>query len=190
MFSDMRTKICDVQKSGFYQKRISPIQSVNPEYWNPDYVLVTNLKAFFVNAVIKQNLPTNDMVAWIDFGYCRNEAALPNSKSWKYNFNQNKFHLFNYKPYDGKPIEDVIAENDVYILGAQAIGHKKLWSTMDDLMTNSFRDLLSKDLVDDDQGLWLNSYLCQPEMFELHLIPDHQKGHDPFVLFHWFNTAC
>jgi hypothetical protein len=60
---------------------------------------------------------------------------------------------------------------------------------MSDLMTQSFLDLQSKGLVDDDQGLWLQSYLIEPESFELHKIPDHQFGHDPFVLFNEFNKG-
>jgi hypothetical protein len=57
------------------------------------------------------------------------------------------------------------------------------------LMEKSFNKLLDIDMVDDDQGLWLLSYLMEPELFELHAIPDHQLGHDPFVLFNSFNET-
>jgi len=188
-FNDMREKIIKVQQNPEFQKQVHPHQRLNPEYWNPDYVLVTNLKAYFTNLAIKQNLVTNDMVAWIDFGYCRDSSKIPASKIWQYNFDETKIHMFNYKPYDGKPIERVICENDVYILGAKVVAHKNLWTDMENLMASSFNKFQDMGLIDDDQGLWLQSYLDKPELFDLHTIPDHQKGHDPFVLFNKFNDT-
>jgi protein YibB len=188
---DVRDKIIKVQTDPEFQKKILISQSKNPEYWNPDYVLVTNLKAYFVNASIKNGtgLVSNDMVAWIDFGYCRDSSKIPASQKWEYDFDPNKIHMFNYKPYDGKPIEDIVAQNDVYILGAKVVAHKYKWADMERLMWTSFNDFQRKNIVDDDQGLWLNSYLLEPDLFELHSIPDHQKGHDPFVLFNKFNST-
>jgi protein YibB len=188
---DVRDKIIKVQSDPEFQKKVLISQSKNPEYWNPDYVLVTNLKAYFVNASIKNGtgLVSNDMVAWVDFGYCRDSSKIPASKKWEYDFDPNKIHMFNYKPYDGKPIEDIVAQNDVYILGAKVVAHKDKWADMERLMWTSFNEFQKKNIVDDDQGLWLNSYLLEPDLFELHAIPDHQKGHDPFVLFNKFNST-
>lgn len=188
---DVRDKIIKVQSDPEFQKKVLISQSKNPEYWNPDYVLVTNLKAYFVNASIKNgtDLVSNDMVAWVDFGYCRDSSKIPSSKKWEYDFDPNKIHMFNYKPYDGKPIEDIVTQNDVYILGAKVVAHKDKWADMERLMWTSFNEFQKKNIVDDDQGLWLNSYLLEPDLFELHTIPDHQKGHDPFVLFNKFNST-
>ena len=187
-FSNMRDLIINVQKDPEFQKKVNPQQVRNPEYWNPDYVLVTNLKAYFANMAVKYNYTQNDMVAWIDFGYCRSENNIPASKIWEYDFDETKIHLFNYKPYDDKPIDHAVLNNDVYILGAKVVAHKDMWQKMSDLMTQSFVDLQEKGLVDDDQGLWLQSYINEPKVFELHQIPDHQLGHDPFVLFNKFNN--
>lgn len=187
--SDVHEMITKIQKSENFQKMINPAQVKNPEYWNPDYVLVTNLKAYFVNRAIQQGLVTNDMVAWIDFGYCRDETKVPKSKKWEYDFDEDKIHLFNYKDYDGKAIVDIVCDNDVYILGAKVVAHKKNWPRMEELMWSSFNDLRTRNMVDDDQGLFLISYLTEPDLFELHRIPDHQKGHDPFVVFQKFNST-
>jgi protein YibB len=188
-FSEMRKVIKDIQEKQSFIQRIHPSQMKNPEYWNQDYVLVTNLKPLFPNIAIQNNLVKNDMVAWIDFGYCRSESNIPSSEKWSYNFNQEKIHLFSYKEYDGKSIETIVGTNDVYILGAKVVAHKKMWPEMLNLMEKSFNKLLDIDMVDDDQGLWLLSYLMEPELFELHAIPDHQLGHDPFVLFNSFNET-
>jgi protein YibB len=188
-FAEMRKDIEAVQKSEDFQKIINPAQAKNPEYWNPDYVMVTNLKAFFVHMAIQNNIPTNDMVSWIDFGYCRSEANIPASKEWNYSFDPEKIHMFNYKDYDDRPIGEIIANNDVYILGAKVVAHKSKWETMAKLMHHSYGELMRNGYVDDDQGLWLISYLLKKELFELHRIPDHQLGHDPFVLFNQFNET-
>lgn len=188
-FADMRKEIERVQKLPEFQSLINPSQRLNPEYWNPDYVLITDLKAFFVNLATEEYEMENELVAWIDFGYCRSDANIPPSKTWEYDFDPKKIHLFNYKDYeDGRAISDIIANNDVHILGAKVVAHRDNWKKMEQLMFASFNELLKYNLVDDDQGLWLVSYLLMPDLFELHRIPDHQLGHDPFVLFNDFNN--
>jgi len=175
-----------IQASPEYYGKVTNPQLI--EYWHADYVLVNIFKAFYVTHAINSGLVKTDLTAWIDFGYCRSDANIPNSKVWDYDFDESKIHLFNYKPYDNKPIDHAVLNNDVYILGAKVVAHKNLWQKMSDLMTQSFIDLQEKGLVDDDQGLWLQSYINEPEVFELHQIPDHQYGHDPFVLFNKFNN--
>ena len=188
--NDVRNDIIKIQQDPEFQKRIHPSQIKNPEYWNPDYVMITDLKAFFVEYAIGCGLVAGDMVSWIDFGYCRNMKNIPASKQWSYDFDPEKIHLFNYKDYNGeKSIEDVVLTNDVYILGAKVVAHKDKWPLMSKLMSDSFNKLKESKLVDDDQGLWLLSYITQPDAFELHKIPDHQFGHDPFVLFNEFNST-
>lgn len=189
-FKSMRESIERVQKSSEFKNAVVPSQSKNPEYWNPDYVLVTDLKAYFTHYAIGKKLTTNDMVAWIDFGYCRSEENIPPSKKWSYDFDPEKIHLFSYKDFDRKtPVSQAILSNDVYILGAKVVAHKDNWPILEGLMRESFNQLLENNLVDDDQGLWLVSYLLHPHIFELHKIPDHQLGHDPFVLFNAFNET-
>jgi protein YibB len=189
IFSEMRERIRKIQQSPEFIEKINPSQVKNPEYWNENYVLVTNLKAIFPQIAISKKWVQNDMVAWIDFGYCRSDSNITKSQQWNYDFDPEKIHLFSYKDYDGTPIETVISNNDVYILGAKVVASAKMWTELNHLMTNSFYDLEAKNMVDDDQGLWLLSYISKPELFELHRIPDHQLGHDPFVLFNQFNET-
>lgn len=188
-FSETKTRISTIQQMDLFKNNISLNQIKNPEYWNSDYVLITNLKAHFVELAIKNKLTKNDMVAWIDFGYCRSEQNIPKSNSWQYHFDKNKIHLFAYKPYDGKNVLEIIASNDVYILGAKVVAHKSNWPVMSELMKLSQYKLFETNFVDDDQGLWLISSLMEPDLFELHKIPDHQLGGDPFVLFNEFNDT-
>lgn len=185
IFADMRDDIIKIQQSDSYKTLISPAQAKNPEYWNANYVLVTNLKAHFTNHAVREHLVQNDMVAWIDFGYCRSPLEC---KKWTYNFDPKKIHMFNYKDYPaGKPFKEVIANNDVFVLGAQVVAHQDNWQLMEKLMWAAYHKLNEEGLVDDDQGLWLLASLMEPDAIEMHRIPDHQLGHDPFVLFKQFN---
>lgn len=191
MMDNVKQRISDVQKNEEYQKKIHPSQVKNPEYWNADYVLVNFLKSFFVNVAIHNNLISNDLVAWLDFGYCRTADKVPSSGKWSYDFDTTKMHLFSYHDYqEGRDIQDIIATNDVHVLGAKIVGGKEVWPKFQELMFSSLELLLQNNLVDDDQTLMLISYLSSPELFELHKIPDHQLGHDPFVIFKDFNNEA
>ena len=54
-------------------------------------------------------------------------------------FQSERIHMFNYKDYCfEKSIENVITSNDVYILGAKVVAHKKLWTDLDELMQLSY----------------------------------------------------
>ena len=189
-FHDDREKIHSIQKQEEFQKRINPSQKINPEYWNPIYVHLMYMKSFFVKWALESNLITNDYVALIDFGYCRTQDKIPSSKKWSYDFGKDKFQLFGYREYPKEQtIENVIFNNIVYILGAKQVGHRSLWLEINRLIIESMEELQSKNLVDDDQTLWLMSSLKKPEMFNLNIIPDHQLGHDSFVLFNNYNDT-
>jgi hypothetical protein len=64
-----------------------------------------------------------------------------------------------------------------------------LWGKLEQLMLEAQASLFNENLVDDDQTLFLLAYLFEAELFQLHSIPDHQRGYDPFVLFNNFNTT-
>ena len=189
-FAEQKQKYYDIQRLESYVSRVNPSQRLNPEYWNPDYIQLMYLKSFFVKWALDDGLITNDYVASIDFGYCRTPDKIPPSKKWCYDFGKDKFQLFGYRPYPAdQSIENVIFNNIVYILGAKQVGHKDLWPEVNRLIVESMDELLSKNLIDDDQTLWLMASLKKPEMFNLNIIPDHQLGHDSFVLFNNFNDT-
>ena len=189
-FKDAREKIHKIQMNPEFQAKINSSQRINPEYWNPIYVHLMYMKSFFVKMALEGNLITNDYVALIDFGYCRSADKIPPSKKWSYNFGEDKFQLFGYRPYHvGQTIENVIFNNIVYILGAKQVAHRNLWPEVNRLINESMEELQSKNLVDDDQTLWLMSSLKKPELFNMNIIPDHQLGHDSFVLFNNYNDT-
>ena len=171
-FETLRSEIKRVQRMPEYQAKINPLQIKNPEYWNADYVLVNLLKSSFVTKAIEAGNVPNELVAWIDFGYCRKPLEI---SEWSYNFDPEKMHFFNIKDWvEGTYIQDVIANNDVHITGPCIVGGKKSWYILENLVHHSTKELLKNNLIDDDQTLLLMSYLYKPDMFELHKVsPDN-----------------
>ena len=183
MFPVFREKIDRIQKDENYLKQINPNQIRNPEYWSVDYVLVNLLKSHFVNNAIDNGYVDNDLVAWLDFGYCRDKETLNGITSWSYPFNPNKIHFFDFRDYQGQPIQYIIANNLVHMFGAKIVASKAKWESLQELIFGAFNNLTMANLVDDDQTLMLLAYLYNPEIFELHRIDES----DPFVMFRNFN---
>lgn len=189
-FEKQKKRYAEIQRLPEFIERVAPQQRINPEYWNPDYIMLMYLKSFFVRWALEDKLITNQYAASIDFGYCRTPDKIPPSKKWSYDFGAEKFQLFGYRPYpENKPIEDAIFNNQVYVFGAKQVGHVSLWPEVNRLISVSMEELLDKNLVDDDQTLWLMALLKKPELFNLNIIPDHQLGNDSFVLFNSFNDT-
>jgi protein YibB len=179
-FKELREQITKIQKNPDYLSKINPTQVRNPEYWNADYVLVNALKSSFVNRAIQSNLIQDDLVAWLDFGYCREESTLNGVKKWQYPFAKDKIHFFNVRDFkEGTFISDVIANNIVHIHGSMIVADKEIWPNLESLIHHSINELLKNDLIDDDQTLMLMSYLQKPELFELHAI----REESPFIIF-------
>ncbi len=183
---ELREEIVKVQQNVEYQSKINPTQVKNPEYWNVDYVMVNLFKSTFVHNAISAGYVSNDTVAWLDFGYCRDASVLNGVSEWKWDFAKNHIHLFNIKDYiEGTYIQDIIFNNDVHITGPCIVADKKLWSVLGALVKHSTEELLAHNLIDDDQTILLTSYLMQPELFELHKVSDS----DWFIIFKDYNDS-
>jgi protein YibB len=182
----LRDNIMRVQLLEKYQQLINPREVKNPEYWNANYVLVNLLKASFITTAIKLfNLRTN-LVAWLDFGYCRDISTLNGVTHWQYPFSEDKIHVFSIKEFvEGTYINDVIANNDVHITGPHIIAHKDLWPKLETMVMAHTKQLFENDLIDDDQTLLLMSTLSNPELFELHPV----SKEDWFIIFKEYNES-
>jgi protein YibB len=185
-FGELRQRIQEIQSSQEFQSRINPSQIKSPEYWNADYVLVNALKSSFVKHAIQQNILENEMIAWIDFGYCRTPEDAGKFNKWSYNFDKDKIHFFSLKKFEvGDLIENAIFNNTVYITGPHFIAHKDNWPKMEAMIHHHLDTLLNNGLVDDDQTLMLMSCLGNPELFEIHPISDS----DWFCVFRNYNES-
>ncbi len=173
-FKSQLKVIKKIQESEEFKNKIKKEMILNIEYWSPEYVLVNNLKGYFVNQAIKNKLVSNDLVAWIDFGYVREKSTLNNVKIWRYNFDKNKIHFFKIrKHYILNKIEDVhraIFNNEVYIIGGSIVGSRDKWNEFYKILRKNQNELLMQNIVDDDQGLYMMTIFKKPKLFKLNYL--------------------
>lgn len=187
-FKELRMAIAGIQTSTEYQQKINPQQRINPEYWSADYVLVNLLKTHFVNRAINLKCTSNDLVAWVDFGYCRNKEMIKGTK-WEYDFDPTKIHMFKLKDYDNNgTILDIISNNDVHMTGGALIAGKDMWPIFDKLIQHSFNELYNHNLIDDDQTYLLMSYLLKPYFFELYQLTHGSEWLQHNSVFNKYNV--
>ncbi len=169
-------------------KFFGPIrQPYNPEYWSPEYVLVNFLKSEFVGTAIDFDNVMTDLVAWVDFGYCRDDNTVPTNQ-WSYNFDPNKIHFFSVKKFvpPHMNLREIINTNDVFIQGCHIVASKDGWLTLEEETKNVLSHLLKKKLIDDDQTMLYMCYVRNPDSYEIHYL-DETKGW--FQIFQEFNNA-
>lgn len=182
----LNRKISMIQNNSAYKSRVNPYQSHSPEYWNPEYVLVNLLKPTFVNMAINSGLVQTDMVAWVDFGYCRTPEDIGVYPRWNYNFDDSKIHLFSIREVSPDTnITSAIFNNEVYTIGTYYVAHTSMWPTMKSMMDDTIRSYIELGVMDDDQSIMLASVINNPELFEIHNI--HPSNW--FVLFTQFNQS-
>ncbi|EHK90795.1 WlaTC/HtrL family glycosyltransferase [Aggregatibacter actinomycetemcomitans] len=176
-------KIRNIQNNPDFISKVNPNCVKNIEYWNALYVLVTNLKTFFVYKAIKDGYIDTEFVSWFDFGYVRDISTLNNIKEWKYNFDKNHIHFFtirkNYPLNDMNDIYNAIFNNIVFVIGCMVVSHKSNWRKFFKNIISCQKGLLRKNIIDDDQGIFLMSILKDKNNCKLHYL-----GKDNW--FHFF----
>ncbi len=181
-FEQIRGRIDQIMSMPEYYQRVA-----NPgliEYWYSDYVLVNLLKSFYVTHAIDHGLIGTDLVAWIDFGYCRSSSTIPEPRKWAYGFDSSKIHLFYIREIEPqRPIESIVYTGDVYIQGSHIVAGTAMWPRLQELMFRNLTLLLNRNLIDDDQTLLLMSYLSDKDIFELR----YCHPTDWFIIFKMFN---
>lgn len=181
--------IHNVQTDAQFISKINPEQIKNIEYWSADYVLVNNLKAYFVNKAIKQGVVNTDMVAWVDFGYCRSTETLNGIKSWEYDFDPKFVHMFtirkNKKIQSHDDVMKFIFNNEVYIIGGSIVASQNKWQEFLKLLTKNQKSLLQNQIIDDDQGLYLMCLFQNKHMFKLNYLGKKQW----FALFRKYDKT-
>lgn len=163
-----------IQESKEFKNKINKDMILNIEYWSPEYVLVTNLKAYFINYAINKKLLYNNLVSWVDFGYIRETKTLNNVRYWKYDFDKEKIHFFTIRKKfplkSKKDVYEAIFNNSVFIIGGATVGSKNKWKEFYIFLKNNQNELLNENIVDDDQGLYMMSLFKNPELFKLNYL--------------------
>ena len=155
-----------------------------PEYNEPNYVLLTRLKFSFVGTAINAGVIEAPQIAWIDFGYCRDNQRFDPAMPWQFDA-QGKMNLFHLHPLDDTPLFHTIRTGDVYFIGGSIVGPKDAWLPFTREIDLSLTQLLACDLIDDEQTLMLMAWRRAPANYITRAI---YPG-DWFVVFRNFNSA-
>lgn len=170
----IRNRIASIQSDVAFKLRTPVEQRGNPEYLSADYVLLCNLKTYFVNQAIRQGLIKDDMAAWIDFGYCRDSETTNGIKKWSWPFNKEKMNFFTIRR--GLKLETLesvfncMSGNHVYIIGGVLVGTLEKWQEFYRLVWCCQKKVLRENIVDDDQGIFLMCYYYRPDMIKLNYL--------------------
>ncbi|EBI9001028.1 protein YibB, partial [Salmonella enterica] len=173
-FRHIRSRIAAIQSDVAFKFRTPVEQRGNPEYLSADYVLLCNLKTYFVNQAIRQGLIKDDMAAWIDFGYCRDPDTTNGIKKWSWPFNKEKMHFFTIRR--GLKLETLesvfncMSGNHVYVIGGVLVGALEKWQEFYRLAWHCQKKVLRENIVDDDQGIFLMCYYYRPDMIKLNYL--------------------
>ena len=164
-FNSLYLEIKRIQESDYFKNLVPEHLKNNPEYWSPDYVFATLLKPYFVKLAIEQFEIKEQLVSWIDFGYKRDSDFIGNYLSLC--FPEDKITVFSQKEISNPDVKFCVLNNDIYIIGSPVIASKENWKVLATLYDESVKDLFGIGLVDDDQGIWLMSYLKNPNLFNV-----------------------
>jgi protein YibB len=179
-FKEIKEEIKNIMESPEYYGKVHNPHLI--EYWHVDYVLVNIFKSYYVSHAIDSDLIDTDLVAWIDFGYCRNNHTV--TEKWNYDFDKDKIHFFIIQEIDkDRPIDSIIYTGDVYTMGCHIVAGKSQWHYLKDSMIYNLKKLINNKLIDDDQTLMLMSYLDHPDNFILRSVDPI----DWFIIFRNYN---
>ena len=138
----------------------------SPEYNVPRYVVMDALKSIFTLTALKAGVVNAQQLAWMDFGYCRDELAFDANKTWRFD-TAGKFNLFHMQPIDDMPIYDVVLRGKVYFQGGCRIAPAAMWPEFVADIDAALAGLLSVDLVDDEQTLILMAWRKNPQKYRI-----------------------
>lgn len=188
-FKRTSQKIRDIQNSPEFIHKVNSDLRNNIEYWNDQYVLVTNLKSYFVYKAIKDGLIKTKFISWVDFGYVRDESTLNGISEWSYKFEDNKINFFSInklkKLRNTSDVYRAIFNNSVYVIGGAVVGDISVWRKFFRAVLENQRMLLKNKVVDDDQGVFLMVLLKNKELCNVNYL-----GKDNwFYLFRRFDKT-
>jgi protein YibB len=154
-----------------------------PEYREPRYVLVNALKSAFVNAAVDLGIIAAAQTAWIDFGYCYDDARFDPTKPWRFDAD-GRMNLFYMNALDNPPLLSVVRSGNVYFQGCHLVGPTPSWRPFAGEIADALDALLACDLIDDDQTMMLMAWRRDPARYRIHVVPPP----DWRVVFRRFNA--
>jgi len=137
-----------------------------PEFTQPRYAVLDALKSIFVNTAIAAKAVPTAQVAWLDFGYARDEKCFDGAEPWRFDAG-GKINLFHMRPMDDMPVFKAVQRGYVYFQGGCKIGPIGAWPAFSEAIDSALTSLLAVDVVDDEQTLLLMAYRAKPSAYRI-----------------------
>lgn len=138
-----------------------------PEFTQPRYAVLDALKSVFVNSAIAAGVVSTEQVAWLDFGYARDENCFDAAKPWRFDAG-GKINMFHMRPIDDTPVFKVVQRGYVFFQGGCKIGPAAAWPAFSAGIDQALDGLLTSDLVDDEQTLLLMAWRANPDAYRIY----------------------
>jgi protein YibB len=160
----------------------------NPEVWNARYDYVISLKMWCCADAVEKGY-ADGMVAWMDFGYNHGGSVIDSRSDfnfmWTYAFPE-KINIFLLQDLDNRPLFDIIASMDTYVMGSMIVAPAQLWGTFWRMMKDNMEALARTGIIDDDQSVILMCMREHPELFNTYkstwFLPLKQFGGEHLIL--------
>lgn len=166
--------ISNIMESDFFKETVKHEHLKNPECWSAPYVLINNLKSYFVCQAIHKGFIHTESAAWIDFGYFRSRERMRGIELWTYPFELNKVNVFTIKkkcPLRSKsPTWSELMNSKVYFIGGCTVASTEKWLILHDLIKNTQQEFINNGLIDDDQNILLKSFLKRRDLFKVNFL--------------------
>jgi protein YibB len=153
-----------------------------PEFREPRYAVLTALKPTFANTAIEFGLVNSAQLAWIDFGYCRDDERFDPAKPWRFDAGD-RINLFHVTELDNEPIARIVRFGTPYMQAGHIVGPTWAWPAFAENISRALEALLACDLVDDEQTLMLMAWRREPDKYRLQAV----SRDDWRVVFRRFN---
>jgi protein YibB len=158
-----------------------------PEYWNANYIMMTHLKTVLVCSAIKLGLNLHRQIAWMDFGYCRDDQRFDVDVPWQFDC-RGRMNMFYMREPDSRPIFDIVRTGDVYFQAGIIVGLAEHWFRFIQLMDEAMGSLLACGLVDDEQTAMVMAYRRAPNLFRINAV-DSSDWFSVLRNFHHLDAA-
>lgn len=171
----IKNTIKAIQNSPAFIANINEKERKNIEYWSADYVLLNNLKTYFVNKALSLGLVASEQVAWVDFGYVRDKKTLYGLKKWRYPFNEQMNFFAIHPPFSIKSFDEVkhfIFNNQVYVIGGVIVAKQSTWQAFLAVLYHCQKQLIRQGIIDDDQGAYMMCFYAKPDLFYINPLGD------------------
>ena len=165
-------------------KKRRPCQGTTPEVNCVEYNLINYSKIDFINYIIDNDLSNHQYYAWLDFGGVREKTWM--AEDLTYNpiecfVDDNALHMLAYPEILSRWKMPTDWNHEFLyfwkkIAGSLIFSHRKNFKTIQEKFHKECEIMLSHNLIDHDEPVWLMLKFRFPELIKIYKFESHMPG--------------